>query len=490
MAYKHGVYVGELLTSQVAPRRVDTAIPFVVGTAPIHLSATGLEDVSKQVQHPVLAMTYGEFVTKLGYSDDWEKYTLCEFAYAEFQIYNVAPVVFVNVLDPAYHKTAQPQASFEILDRQAVLGDDVILDSVEVRATDTGAPLVAGTDYTLGWNRGAKAVLNVVAGGALASATEVYAEFDVIDPSKVTAADIVGGYNAITKRAEGLELINSVFMKYGKNPSMICAPGWSDRAEVAAVMTAKCQGISGLFPAIALTDIPSGADGVEDYTEVAEWKRLNSYTDKYQRALWPMGRLGDRVFHLSTIEAGVIAQTDAQYSDLPYASPSNHLTKMTAAVTKSGKELLLDLNQVNLLNENGVVTLFNWESGWMLWGNEMACFPTNTDPKDRFVNIRRFYNWWAVRFILQWWQKVDSPENRRLLETIEDSENIQINAYVAMGALVGSNNRIAFRAEDNPTTDLIDGIIRAHTYLTVPPPARDIENQLEYDPNNLLEIFL
>jgi phage tail sheath protein FI len=203
-----------------------------------------------------------------------------------------------------------------------------------------------------------------------------------------------------------------------------------------------------------------------------------------------MGKLGDRVFHLSTIEAGVIAQTDAQYNDIPYASPSNHLTKMTAAVTKSGKELLLDLNQVNLLNENGIATLFNWESGWVLWGNSMACFPSNTDPKDRFVNIRRFYNWWAERFILTWFQKVDTPLNRRLLETIEDTENILINSYVAQGALVGSSNRITFRAEDNPTTDLIDGIVRAHTALTVPPPARVVENYLEYDPDNLLEIFM
>ena len=490
MAFRHGVYQYELPTSLVAPRQVDTAIPFVVGTAPIHLSSTGLEDTSKQVQYPILAMTYEEFVTKLGYSDDWEKYTLCEFAYAEFQVYNVAPAVFVNVLDPTYHKSAVAQASFAIADKQAVLGDDVILDSVVVRAAESGEPLAYGTDYTLGWNRDAKAVLNVIAGGALVGATEVFLAFDVLDPSKVTVADIVGGYNAITQRSEGLELINNVFMKFGKVPSMICVPGWSDNPEVGAIMTAKCQGISGLFPAIALTDIPSDENGVEDYTEVTEWKRLNSYTDKYQYALWPMALLGSKRFHLSTLAAGIIAQTDAEYADLPYASPSNHLSKMTGAVTKSGKELLLDLNQVNLLNENGIATLFNWESGWMLWGNEMGCFPSNTDPKDRFINIRRFYNWWAVRFILTWFQKVDRPMNRRLLETIQDTENILINSYVARGALVGSNNRLAFRVEDNPQTDLIDGVIKAHTYLTVPPPARVIENWVEYYPDNLLELFL
>ena len=136
------------------------------------------------------------------------------------------------------------------------------------------------------------------------------------------------------------------------------------------------------------------------------------------------------------------------------------------------------------------MTLFNWESGWMLWGDETGCYPSNTDPKDRFINIRRFYNWWAVKFILRWFQKVDRPMNRRLLETIRDSENIEINGYVALGALVGPNNRLEFIADENPTTDLIDGVVRAHTFLTVPPPARVIYNGLEYETENLLSLFL
>jgi phage tail sheath protein FI len=344
-----------------------------------------------------------------------------------------------------------------------------------------------GTDYTLGWNKEAKAVINLTS----ASLTQIYAVFDKIDPSLVTLADIVGGYNAISQRREGLELINDAFMKFGKVPSLICVPKWSENPEVAAVMTAKTEGISGLFPSLALTDIPSDAEnGVEDYTEVSEWKRMNSYTDTHQVDFWPMGVLGGKRFHLSTVAAGVIATTDDDYAGVPYASPSNHLSKMTGAVTKSGKELLLDLNQANLLNENGICTLFNWESGWMLWGNECGCFPSNTDPKDRFINVRRFYNWWAVKFILTWFQKVDAPMNHRLLETIEDTENIQINAYVATGALVGTDNKIEFRVEDNPLTDLIDGMIKAHTILTVPPPMRVLENWLEYKAENLLALFL
>lgn len=490
MSYRHGVYVYEKATALVAPRQIDSVVPFVVGTAPIHLSGTGLSDTEKQVHYPVLALNFDEAATRLGYGDDWEKYTLCEFMYSHFKVFNKAPVVFVNVLDPEQHKKNVPAAEYPINEKQAVLGCDVILDSVVVKVASGGPPLVAGTDYALAWNKEAKAVLNVLAGGALQGAASVHVSFDVLDPSKVTIDDIIGGYNSVSKRSEGLELINSVFMYYGKVPSLICAPGWSEKPEVAAVMTAKTKEISGLFPSLALTDIPSDGAGVEDYTAVSEWKRLHSYTDTHQIAFWPMGALGARRFHLSTIAAGVMADTDAEYKDIPFASPSNHSSKMTAAVTKSGKELLLDLNQANYLNENGICTLFNWEGGWMLWGNETACFPFNTDPKDRLINVRRFYNWWTVRFVLRWFQKVDRPINRRLLEMIEDSENIAINAYVAEGILIGPNNRLEFRVEDNPQTDLIDGVLRARTNLTVPPPARVIENWLEYETENLLHLFL
>ena len=45
MAYKHGVNVSEVPTSVIPPVTVDTAIPFIVGTAPVNM--TDVEDVNK-----------------------------------------------------------------------------------------------------------------------------------------------------------------------------------------------------------------------------------------------------------------------------------------------------------------------------------------------------------------------------------------------------------------------------------------------------------
>ena len=36
----------------------------------------------------------------MGYSDDFRKYTLCQSIDASFRVFNIAPIVCINVLDP------------------------------------------------------------------------------------------------------------------------------------------------------------------------------------------------------------------------------------------------------------------------------------------------------------------------------------------------------------------------------------------------------
>ena len=59
-------------------------------------------------------------------------------------------------------------------------------------------------------------------------------------------------------------------------------------------------------------------------------------------------------------------------------------------------------------------------------GNNTACYPDVTDPKDRWIACRRFFSWWANSFMLTYKSRVDNPANKRLIETICDTENIRI----------------------------------------------------------------
>lgn len=102
-----------------------------------------------------------------------------------------------------------------------------------------------------------------------------------------------------------------------------------------------------------------------------------------------------------------------------------------------------------------------------------------TDPKDTFIASRMMFNWLINSLVLTYWQKVDEPTNRVLIETITDSINIWLNGLTASGKIIGA--RVEFRSEDNPKTSLIDGKIKFKLYFTPALPAEEIAFDLEID---------
>ena len=106
MALTHGVNASKLKTSVSTPIKVASGVHFAVGAAPVQM-------VGGKTNEVIMANDYEEAVRFLGYSDDWEKYPLCMEIYTAFTLYNVAPVIMVNVLDPAKHKKKVTAASME-----------------------------------------------------------------------------------------------------------------------------------------------------------------------------------------------------------------------------------------------------------------------------------------------------------------------------------------------------------------------------------------
>jgi len=475
MSYKHGIYISEVATSIVPPVRVSAGLPVVFGTAPVHLAADPAE-----VNKPVLCYTYGEAVSQLGYHADWGKYTLCEFIKSHFALFKMAPVVFVNVLDPAVHKKEVNQTITLTNSVGTIKSSEVIITSLVVKKQD-GTKLTAGTNYHSAYDDNGYVVLT-----STGNDTEFVCTYSEVDPGLVTgSADIVGGIDNSTGKQEGLELVDAVFPYFRLVPGLIVAPGWSHDPTVSAVMAAKAESINGIFKALALTDIPTST--VKKYTDVPNWKNQNNYTSTRQVACWPKVKLGGDIYHLSTQAAGVLCKTDSENNDVPYVSPSNHNLQANGACLADGTEVYLDLQQANYLNGEGIVTALNFIGGWKLWGNRTAAYPANTDPKDAFIPIRRMFDWHGNTFIQTYWQKVDAPTNRRLIDTVIDSENIRLNGFTAREYILGG--RVEFLKEENPVTDLMDGIIRFHTYMTPPSPAREISNTLEYDISYLKTLF-
>ena len=93
--------------------------------------------------------------------------------------------------------------------------------------------------------------------------------------------------------------------------------------------------------------------------------------------------------------------------------------------------------------------------------------------------VRRFFDWDGNNFIQTYFQKVDKPGNKRLIQSIVDSQNIIGNGYVARDYCAGY--RVEFRSDENPVTNLLAGHLTVHTYLAPYIPAEYIENIREYD---------
>lgn len=233
MAYKHGVYTQEVPTSIVPAVNSTAGLPVVFGTAPVHLASD-----RAPINKPVLCYSYAEAVKQFGFSKDFAKYTLCEVIYSQFALYNRAPVVFVNVLDPKTHKKTVSDKEVTLTNKVGKLETAVLLETLKVKKASAGQPLSAGTDYEATYDDDGVLVITALDGGEAESAASLFLDYDELDASMVDADDIIGGVSVSDGSVKGLEVLNKVFPAVNLVPGIVLAPGWSENPTVAAVMKA------------------------------------------------------------------------------------------------------------------------------------------------------------------------------------------------------------------------------------------------------------
>lgn len=480
MAYFHGIRASEVPTSLIPPVNTTAGLPVVWGTAPVHLT----DDPQAYVNKPVICYEYGEAVKTLGYSGNWKDFTLCESMFSEFQLYGVKPIIFINVLDPKKHKTAVPEKAVPLVSGVATITDPVIKSTLVVKDGIGGTKLVENEDYIAEFNDDGELVITDIAGGPDSGLENFAVSYDKVDASKVTAMDIIGGVSQ-SGEVKGLEWASAIYTLFSMVPGILAAPGWSQDPTVAAVLKAKALTLCGLFRCIALTDVDTKE--VKSYSKVNVWKNNNNYTGVNQLVCWPCVRNGNAIYHMSTHLLGIIGVMDARNDDVPYESPSNLSMQATGACLADGTEVALTLDQANMLNAQGIITALNFNGGWKSWGNYTGAYPSVTDPKDYFICVRRFFDWQYQTFILSYWKKVDRPLMPRLIKSIVDSEMVRLNGFVARGFLLGAD--IQFLESENSPTDLMQGIIRVHSYITPPVPMQECECTFEYNVDNFKALF-
>ena len=473
---KLGVHVFEKATSVQTPKVATVGIPFVVGTAPVQSAAKPAKS-----NVPVLVTSWDEAVEKLGFSYDWESYTLCEFMYSHLQLFGAQPVIFCNILDPEAMKKAVEAKDYDVTDHKATLPIGAVAGSIKVKATvdvegtPTEQELKADEDYSILYDRDDTdtyvCIVELLEDGSAYDAETVNIAYNEANPTTATVADVV----------DGVAQVDACLTAVGLVPDLIAAPGWSHNTVVAAVMATKAAAINGLFKGKAVIDADASEDGVTEYSQLSGYKNKNNFVDVDQIICWPMVQLGDYRFHLSTQLCGLMATVDAGNRGIPYESPSNKNLKMDACVLADGTPVNLTWNQVDLIAGSwGVVTAVNFlDSGWVAKGNYTACYPGNTDVKDQFIPVSRMFDFIGNTLIRTFWSKLDKPMTPALRDSILQTCNIWLGGLTGGGYLYGA--RAVMLAEENPLTSLLDGIITLHVYNAPPVPAQEIDFILEYD---------
>lgn len=564
MAYQHGIYFSELATDYTPPLSGTSGVVVAVGTAPSHLAVAAAKPNTA-----VLATKFSEAVEQLGWSEDFDKYTLCEVMNSNFSLFTVGPCIFINVLDPAKHFNKVEGAEFEgvtstpvelegdfdvnsfvvtsgeytaptkltantdysvvftaaddsdtdniieastvltILNADAVennkiaiayktaadgekittevtlsgttvsLPTDTILSTVTVETggVNTQQNLVAGEDYKIEYLAGTLTL--TILDDSKILGDKITVDYHEIDPSKVTAADIIGGVDIATGASTGIELINSIFAQFRIVPGTLIAPKYSLDSRVASALISKAQAVSGMFPAIAVVDLDTTQ--AKTYAAAVELKTQKNLNDPHAIVCWPKVRNSDKVYHLSTQLAALMAQTDVRNNDIPYVSPSNQSLAMDAAVLEDGTEIYLTRDQANVLNGAGIGTALSFNN-WRFWGNRTSVYPSSSDPKAAFIPVRRMFNYIHSTFAISYLSRLDQPITRRALESIVFSGQIWLDGLVAQGALIGATLAVA---ENLTASDLMDGIVKFTLKITPPSPMRVISYTLAYDANNL-----
>lgn len=459
----HGVNVSEQGTSLGTPVAVETGIPFFIGLSPIQNAET-----PNPAGQPGLCTSLAEFKAKFGWSEDWATYPLCEAAYSQFVLFGMQPAIFVNLLDPATAKSAVAASDKAVSDHIVTLTVKGIDDAglVVKAAGGNGDAYVKDTDYSVYYDADGKLTVELLSGSTHYSEASLNIAFNEVTPASVNAAAV----------ATGLESVDLCMPRLGLIPDLLVAPGFSQNATVAAVMATKAEAINGMFKAKALIDIDTTV--APTYDTVLAAKNTLGANSKAQLPCWPLFKLGDKVYHASVQIAGVIATTDMEWEG-PYVSPSNKSIHADGLVDAAGNEIVLSKAQADVVGNAGVVTALNFMGGFRAWGNYTACYPASSDVKDTFISISRMFAWVNNTLIQTFWSRLDEPMTRPFIDSIINTVNVWMNGLVGSGYIIGG--RVEMKEDENPTTNLMQGIVKFHIYMTPPSPAQEIDFVLEYD---------
>ena len=489
MSYQHGAY-GVIGNDKVkSATQVDTVVAYV-GTAPINL-VRGYAD-KKLLHTPIKLENMPKAQASVGYSINWDKFTLCEAIDCHFAntVGNIGPIYVINVLDPATHQK-DSKTNIELAfsnGRAEHASDTVILDTFAV------ADKVLGVDYSIDYDYQKGKIVIESLNSASPLTGKLQASFSEVDLSKVTKEDIIGTVTANGKRT-GLKALPKLYTEHNAVLNILAAPFWSEDPEVYAAMVAATQKVNGHWDAFVNADLPiydkKKSAAVDTIDKAKEFAKANGYTSGFSKIYWPQVKNGAKVYHLSTHATVTMQRVDNSHDGIPFESPSNKPIMCTSQFFGTSSENEgFDQETANALNEKGITTAVFWGGLWVLWGPHTARFEHGSDGSPRYIfdtNIRMLMHI-TNGFQLRHGTTIDKNMDLNMQQSILITEQEELDSLKGIGALIG-DPKVEFLETANPIGSLVNGDFVWDISATPTPPFKSGKARVSYTDEGFAAYF-
>ena len=460
--YLHGIETLESNSILPGVSEVKSAVIGIVGTA-----SCGPVNEPVLIQSAADAAQFGDFAV-----DGLTSGFTLPYALNAVREYGAGTIIAVNVFEPKTTSVTAVTVTNEIAafeEGSAQLAHTAVSEVV-VKSTDGETTYTADTDYELD---AAQGLITKVEEGGLATVESVkvtykYHQTVTVDrsPSDVTNADIIGTVGANGRRT-GAQAFLDCFSRFGFNPKILIAPGFSQEAGVHNALLTLAETLR----AVVLIDMPAGLSVTD---AIAARNPSGAYNIVSDRAMLLYPHLlhydiqtdANQLMPYSAAMAGLIAKTDHDYGY--WYSPSNRLlTNVTGLENHITSSYSDASSEVQRLNEKGITSVLNaYGTGYRAYGNRLTN-SIGSDGLESFLTTRRVCDMIAEALEQTMAQFIDLPLTAPIINDIITVGSSYINTLKNRGAVVGG--RCYVHPTENTADTLAKG--RLHIVYEYNPPA-------------------
>ncbi len=355
-------------------------------------------------------------------------------------------------------------------------------EAVEIFGSDKSFTIPAALDLIFKQTGAMVVVVNVADPTKTAHKTA-----NVLDPTKITLSDIVGGVDSETGKYTGVSGLLAANSEVKVQPRILIAPGFThqtpldeDDEPTANPVVAELLTVAETLRAIIIADCPN-TNKTDAINYASDWGSARIYP------AFPWVKVLNTANNTivekpsSSCIAGLIAKSDNERGF--WWSPSNMVINGIVGTSKPVDFALGDTNcTANFLNEHGIATIIQ-QDGFRLWGNRTV----SADVKWIFLQTRRTADMINDSLLKAHLWAVDRNITKTYIDDVLEGVNNYLRYLKSIQAII--DGKAFINPELNTPSQIAQGKVTFDFDFTPPYPAEHITFRSRMTDEYLVELF-